>query len=329
MNDYAGKYLRYTETYKLPERWFIAIPPVTEELADVSFYQEEMDWDKYPARAVIIRIGQGVWIDPRFNENYFGALARKKVIGGYWFYDGRYSPTEQARKIAEAMFSKEFKLELFIDWERSYGGAYEGLRYVVTLMKMLEGMGLKVAGIGIYTGYYFFMENTLRDQDLYAYLSNKPLWLAWYAAPQVVKLPTPWVETGWTYWQWGTPVVDWGQKTKELDMNHYNGTPAEFAAKYLGVTMPAVYVAGKTTANLNVRELPSTSSRILTTLPLGTAVAGYLENGWISGTFNGFTGYILAQWTDAQPAVPPTSPTALDATLVLGTDTYKGSLVKQ
>lgn len=270
--DYAGKYLHQYEglRYSFTEwvlkivdtPYSIIIPTLAEEFGDVSFYQAGMQWDVYhqKARAAIIRLGQGNWVDSEFEFNYIRAKQNGVALGGYHFFDDRYTPQQQADTIIAAMRGKKFELELFIDWEVSYGGKYGGLKNVVALMKLLDAAGLDVKAIGVYTGYYYFTEHSsaLTHGPEYLYLSTRPLWLAWYAAASVVRVPQPWVT--WAHWQWGTPIVDWGQSTDRIDMNKSNNTPSEFTIKYLGGSTPPpppgdpMYTGSpKSTVTTNVR----------------------------------------------------------------------------
>lgn len=239
----AGQYLQRYETkrYKVTERFgfslkSIMVPQAAEELADVSFWQREMDWDEYSkhARAVILRVGQGQWVDTEFEKNYTEAKKRGLLVGGYWFFDGRVQPLEQFSVIKSSLQGKQLDLEMFIDWERTYSGKYEGLKNVVSLMKLVESGGFDIHGVGLYTGYYWFTEHD--DKTQHEYLKSKALWLAWYASPSIVKVPVPW--TNWTLWQKGTPTVDWGQPTAEIDMNVYNGSKEAFTQNY-GTSVPS------------------------------------------------------------------------------------------
>jgi lysozyme len=239
----AGQYLRSyeNERYSFFERNFqflnnIVVPTDAEDFADISFYQAGMNWDTYAqhARAVILRIGQNNWLDVEFERNYTEAKKRGLAVGGYFFFDGRATPQQQANVIFNAMKNKSFELELFIDWEKNYGGLNEGLPNVVKLMQLVEAAGVNCNAVGLYTGYYYFVGNSnpTTHATQYAYLKTRPLWLAWYASAALVKVPAPWSD--WTHWQYGTPVSDWGQPTAELDRNRHNGTRAEFEARYLG-----------------------------------------------------------------------------------------------
>jgi GH25 family lysozyme M1 (1,4-beta-N-acetylmuramidase) len=261
----------------------IIVPPDAEQFADVSFYQAGMDWDRYPARAVILRIGQNVWKDNEFEYNYSEARQRGIAIGGYFFFDGRATPQQQANVILGAMQGKYFDMELFIDWERSYSGASEGLPNVVKLMQLCESIQCKA--VGLYSGYYWFISNSNAQANAaqYDYLRFHPLWIAWYAAASMVKVPPPWLT--WTHWQFGTPALDWGQATAEIDMNRHNGTRADFTARYLGGVTPPTggpMTKYKILQSLNMRNAPITGQIILA-MPAGTFVWGIRDtaNNWI------------------------------------------------
>ena len=347
---HAGKYLKEYEVqrYTIYDRWLlpllgwvagraeqpIIVSPDAEELADVSLYQAGMDWVEYHkhARAVFLKVSQNVWKDPEFETNYAEARREGLGIGGYVFFDGRKTPQEQANTVIAAMQGKYFDMELYVDWERSYSGAYEGLANVVKLMKLLEAAGIPCKAVGLYTGYYWFIEksNASLHAAEYAYLKIKPLWLAWYASASVVRIPAPWTE--WTLWQYGTPTMQWGQPTAEIDMNKSRFTRSEFTNRYLGAVTPPpdggsmTYVKGTTIAadsagGLKVRNAPVTGT-VLGYLPFGTQVEGSLENGWIKGTFNGLNGFIAAEWVTytVVPAPPTPNLPDLPISIVLGDD---------
>jgi len=223
----------------IPARWEIIVPADAVDLPDVSFYQGVIDFDKMAANTneIVIRMGQGNWNDTQWERNYTEARARGMKVGAYWFFDGRQSATTQANLIKSLMAGKYLDMELFIDWELNYGGRYEGLGEVVSLMQAVES----VADVGLYTGYYYFIENSnaISNAAHYNYLKDKPLWIAWYTSnPANVKIPAPW--TTYTYWQYGTPAVgkQYGCATIELDKNKFNGNAAAFVARYGGTLPP-------------------------------------------------------------------------------------------
>jgi hypothetical protein len=214
----------------------IVVPGDAVQFPDVSFWQGEIDWDEFAThtRAVIIRVGQGRFIDPQFERNYAEAVKRGLRVGFYFFYDDRYSPGEQAETLINALHGKIIDMEVFIDWETSYGGGFRGLPNVVSMMEAVE-IGIPGVLVGMYTGYYWFRENSnaITHASHYNYLKSRPLWLAWYADdPSFVLVPAPW--SSLTHWQFGTPAVSWGQATLELDMNKCMCNVIQFVDRYGG-----------------------------------------------------------------------------------------------
>lgn len=254
--SYAGQNLLKYETKRYGKEYIsrIMIPLTAEEFSDFSFYQKGLVWSKYPYRGAIIRIGQNVWEDPSFSTFYSEARALGKILGGYWFYDDRASPEAQASVLIQAMRDKRFEMEIFIDYERKYGGAYWGLKNVKRMIELIETAGVKCKAIGVYTGYYFWTENTAFDKSYYPFFESRPLWIAWYADASLVKIPAPW--TDWTHWQYGTPAVDWAS-TIEIDMNKHNGS----LDKYFQIGEPPMQenkymIVDALVSSLNVRSSP-------------------------------------------------------------------------
>lgn len=211
------------------------------QFPDVSFYQGVIDFEVMSARtrAIIIRAGQNLWTDDQFERNYAEAVRKNLLKGVYWFYDGRVSPGAQAEHLISILRGKKLEMEVYIDWERNYGGSHEGLANVVAMMQVIEQAGLDIPGVGLYTGYYFFRSNSnpITNASQYNYLKTRPLWLAWYTSnPANVLIPAPWTDL--THWQFGTPVVAWGQQTSELDMNFFNGSSADFNQRYGSASPP-------------------------------------------------------------------------------------------
>jgi len=230
---WMGRYLRdhqpRTTVHTLVNRltakpivWFISSLLSREEFPDVSYWQGDIDWHKMreKARKVIIRAGQGIWTDIRFIWNWIEARKVGFSRGVYFFYDGRVSPGKQAALLVSLIKDDLPELGVWIDWEKNFGGAYEGLRNVVAMMQEIERL-LPGAEVGVYTGYYFFIENSnpIWNAAQYSYLAAKKLWLAFYAILQNVLIPKPWLSM--KYWQKGTPArgKEFGVETGDIDMN--------------------------------------------------------------------------------------------------------------
>jgi len=234
---------------------------------DLSFWQGRPNYDimRTKTDAVIIRAGQNVWKDTQFDRNWAEAKRVGMKRATYYFYDDRASPGAQAALWIDILKNDPPEMELWADWENSYGGAYSGLKNVVAFMEAME-RGLPNCKIGMYTGYYWFRDhsNAVTNASQYNYLKAHPLWEAWYTSnPANVLIPAPW--SNLLLWQFGTPAVghEWGVESAELDMNYFNGSQADFDARYGGGTTPpptggSMWKKVNTTA-LNIRRGPGAS----------------------------------------------------------------------
>lgn len=137
-------------------------------------------------------------------------------------------------------------------------------------------------------------------------------------------------------WQFSGDCLVLPGNSRIMDANVFYGSRAQLEA-WLGapsvvsnpnpIPIPGgtMYIKGTTKAansagGLQIRETPNIGAKSLGSLPFGTAVEGYLENGWIHGTFNGIFGYLSASWvnyvvTDPPAPVPVELPVSVDITL--------------
>lgn len=283
------------------------------EFPDVSFYQGEIDWDIMRSKTdtVIIRVGQNLWPDSKFQINWDAAKARGMKRGAYWFYDDRVSPGVQAQLVADLLQIDQPEMELWCDWEKTYGGSFSGLKNVVAFMQAVEQTLLSTS-VGMYTGYYFFREhsNAIVNASQYNYLKTKPLWLAWYTSnPAEVKIPAPWTDLD--LWQWGTPAVgaQYGVQSVEIDMNWFNGTLADFEDQYGETSMSLTYhkVKATSTPYLNIRSGPGSSFQDIGDLYPGDVVECDRTDGywlhvvryWRSNTVITTDGWCNSQYTES------------------------------
>lgn len=290
-------------------------------IADVSYYQADINMAIMAQRldGVIIRAGQRNWPDIRFRENRAKAKAAGLPWGSYWFYDSREDPKKQAALWWSQLDGDVGQLVHVADLEESYGGAFwrpEHFKAFITEFQRLSG--LPDARIAIYTGYYWWQARVGAD----TWFRRYPLWLAWYSAMSVVRIPAPWREEDLLMWQWtssGDGLLH-GVSSLEIDLNWYCCSQVHYRSRFNlgGGEIPPVeepmadtYVKGTTTAadsagGLRVRNQPNTStSQVLGALPFGTPVEGWLSNGWIKIVFEGEPAYISADWVNYQPAEPP------------------------
>jgi len=202
------------------------------DLPDVSFWQDKIDFRKMKrsgVSGVFIRVGQNVWIDRCFEENWKQAQQVGLPRGSYWFYDSRVKPESQAGLYIELLRDDPGELPLVVDYEENFGGPFRGWHM---LYRFLERLRLKFPHkkIWIYTGYWYWMKNSPQwNTAALHYFLQFPLWLAWYTTdPKRVRVPKPWKDA--IMWQWGTPPEgkERGVSSKEIDMNKFTGNLYEF-----------------------------------------------------------------------------------------------------
>lgn len=190
---------------------------------DVSRWQLDINFDVMRTKTnyIILKSSQANYADPKITRNISESNRVGLPYGLYHFYDDRFSPSVQAETFARLSSGA---VELWCDWESTYGGQYKSIRDVVAFMERVEDLTGKE--VGMYTGYYWFVDNsTYVTAAQFRYLSERPLWLAWYTNDHTpkeierVKIPKPWVEM--EIWQYGTPAIGYemGAQTAEIDMN--------------------------------------------------------------------------------------------------------------
>jgi lysozyme len=215
---------------------------------DVSFYQDDpgtpngINFARMNNLAdfVIIRAGQNLWVDPDFNQNWRDAKATGLPRGSYWFYDSRADPRQQAELWASLIKDDMGELPLFADFEEAYKGEFAGWENWKKFLERLRSLvGQKE--IGIYTAYYYWIDNALnaatQASDL-EYFHRYPLWIANYGVTSPL-VPKPWTTNEWVLWQF-TAMGDgilYGVESAEIDLNYFNGDAQAFATRF-NVPMP-------------------------------------------------------------------------------------------
>jgi GH25 family lysozyme M1 (1,4-beta-N-acetylmuramidase) len=302
---------------------------------DVSFYQGSIDWDVMRSKTdtVVIRAGQNTWADSMFQTNYQAAKARGMLRGVYFFYDDRASPGAQADTLITLIADDLPEMEIWCDWENSYGGAFGGLKNVVAFMQRVE-QTFPSARVGMYTGYYWFLEhsNAVTNYSQYQYLKERTLWLGYYANAIQVRIPAPW--TALTVWQYGTPPEghEYGVATYEIDLNFFNGTTDEFYLRYGAAETPpddggtmTQIIQGEALGNVTRRKTPAgetfTPARFL--FPGDKIEASQNQYQWLKlSKINGvpvvgeewasagtLQQYIKWEWVNVAEPDPPDAPT--------------------
>jgi GH25 family lysozyme M1 (1,4-beta-N-acetylmuramidase) len=319
---------------------------------DVSFYQDinltpkKIDFQKMKdsgASFVIIRAGQDTYTDEDFRDNWRNA---KGILprSAYWFGDKDSTGKSQAGRFWNLVKDDQPEGMLFIDYE---GGSWTDWNQLYDFIAELQRLsGYPDTKIGIYTAYYYWMDNSPSNPESRNWFKQYPLWLAWYAStPAVVKIPTPWTEV--LIWQDGvkTNGLEVGVESREIDHDKFNGDAEKFEL-YMGGTvivppsggnMEALYyadlISGKTS---NVRTGPSTAYPIkeqilgpqtVTIVSEKTVAEGY---DWyqIALPVSGFIA-LTTSYTNFKPA-GTTPVNTIEVTLKYPDGTiYKGTVTKQ
>ncbi|GAB4399372.1 MAG: hypothetical protein OHK003_23490 [Anaerolineales bacterium] len=209
---------------------------------DVSFYQDDpqtpqgINFLKMREKAyyVIIRAGQNLWGDRDFKVNWRESKAAGLPRGSYWFYDSRVDPKLQAEKWV-SMFDGDFgELPLWGDFEDNYNGPFKGWKNWYNFIERVRQLIPANKEVGVYTGYYYWRENTVAAGIPTAslnYFKQYPLWIANYgvASPLV---PAPW--DTWTLWQFtdnGDGTI-YGVESLNIDLNYFNGDLDAFRRRF-------------------------------------------------------------------------------------------------
>ncbi|MDP1545244.1 MAG: SH3 domain-containing protein [Anaerolineales bacterium] len=214
---------------------------------DVSFYQDDpqtpqgIDFTKMRQNAgyVIIRAGQNLWSDRDFKVNWREAKLAGLPRGSYWFYDSRIDPKKQA-ELWVSLFSGDFgELPLWADFEDNYGGGFKGWKNWYNFIERVKELA-PGREIGIYTAYYYWVENTVSvgiPNASLQYFKQYPLWIANYGVTKPL-VPKPWDD--WTLWQFtdnGDGFI-YGVESKNIDLNYFNGDAAAFKQRFNVTDMP-------------------------------------------------------------------------------------------
>ena len=207
-------------------------------LVDISHWQnspttpEKVDIDKMKSRGVsgvIMKVGQGIVLDRDFLSNFESCIQAEMPKGGYWYYDNRVDPKRQAEKCAEAAPWIYAELGIWLDLEDRRPGVFSGWNNWYVFLSHLSELVPNVK-IGIYTGYYYWIEQTKSigiPASSLSWFKRFPLWLAAYTEKSPM-IPEPWDK--YTIWQF-TDLLDgqyYGVESKELDGNYFNGNAEDY-----------------------------------------------------------------------------------------------------
>jgi len=202
----------------------------TSIIPDISFWQENTGTEtkvnfermKKWTDGVIIRAGQGSWIDREFKNYWKGAKEAGLLRGSYWYYDNNVDPKVQAEKWVDILGNDRGELPMWCDFEQAAYGKYKGWKHWYNFITVVQSL-MPSATIGIYTGYYYWTDNTTIDipKASLEWFGQFPLWIAAYKTKKPL-IPKPWTE--WTMWQYTDEGdgLKYGVESLEIDLNYCN-----------------------------------------------------------------------------------------------------------
>lgn len=300
---------------------FISPDPSKILILDISKWQDDINTSVLPdfnrmkslgVSGVIIKCGEGSGIDRAFHL-YVNALELSGIpFGTYWYYNNLYSPSIQAKLFLETIKGHDFKLGIWADLEDRKDAPYKGWRHWYDFIAALQS---EYSGkIGIYTGYYYFIENTLPtviSSESLNWFSKFPLWIATYSTKPMV--PRPW--NSQTIWQF-TDFLDgnyYGVESKELDGNYFNGTLDEFN-NFFGTSVSeeppqennvTQYQMTTISSGTRIRSDHTTYAQVLTSVPSNVVMSGSelwtassdgnevkAGDKWLKVSYNGASGWM-------------------------------------
>jgi GH25 family lysozyme M1 (1,4-beta-N-acetylmuramidase) len=284
---------------------------------DVNATWTYINWDAMKASKmhfVFVKVGQHSYYDYTFEHNWKEAKRVGIPRASYWYLDYRSDPRAQARRYWDALKGDPGEGPLVVDYEQA-GLDYDKLWNFLDELKNISGYPSH--RIWIYTGYYYWIDNSPLEISKRQWFAQFPLWIAWYSSsPSGVEIPDMWTECA--LWQSGTPKLGilFGCQSREIDYNVFNGGESRFKEYFIvnevlpsqpGETMYLKVLA----TTLNIRS--SAAALLDNSNDLGSfnLAAGDIVEVTDSGFVNGTTTWrkILKIWRDNEPVSFPASPT--------------------
>lgn len=251
---------------------------------DISKWNGTMNFavTKTKCQYAFLRAGYGNgWKDPNVDTYYANANSNDFPVGFYWFCYIGQDIVKHAEGFASYINTHPHKLDDVIDAETSTLDPYSTLVWLKELDSRLGSLTnrpidyrLTYTAPGIWNG--MVQRST--------YWTNRKLWDAAWTTADAPRIPYDF--SSWTHWQWS---ADGNRKAAEygstggdydMDLDRFNGTVAQFNARYgthiqpIGsVTPPVTPPTNPEYVIINTGELAIRSTpQILTTNTIGHAL---------------------------------------------------------
>lgn len=151
------------------------------EAIDVSQWQGNIDWNSVDRPIAIIKMSggdAGLYTDSKANQNYYGAKAAGKLVGGYHFAGGG-DPVNEANFFVAAMSPLEENDVLVLDWEIQHPDPVGWCTAFVNRVHETTGVW----------PLFYANGSTINAYDWSPVRNNCGTWVAWYGQDPEGNLP--------------------------------------------------------------------------------------------------------------------------------------------
>lgn len=203
---------------------------------DVSKYQLKIDWGQYASLTDFCYIRSSycvdsgaLTVDQMWNVNWPGSSHRGMKRGAYHFFHPARRGDDQANFFVDTVGPDLGDLPLAIDVEAP--ATNWPLLWVYNLKDCLRVVEDRVGRKPlIYTGNWYwdrYVGGVFPDTR---WAAAYDLWLAEYVDESQIGLPTPWRQSGWTFWQYTSSgdAPKYGCGGSGLDLDQFEGTAAKW-----------------------------------------------------------------------------------------------------
>jgi GH25 family lysozyme M1 (1,4-beta-N-acetylmuramidase) len=232
-------------TYKGPLRLKLGATAWEVQGIDISKWNGSMNFaiTKTKCQYVYVRAGYGNgWRDPSLDTFIAGLKANDMPFGLYWFMNIGEDPVRHADGLVEEYLKHSPKLGVVLDAERSTLGPQQSLDWIKAVDSRVIARTNKKGKV--YTSMGFWNTGVARS----GYWATRELWDANWTTRDYPTIPFDW--NGWIDWQHSAngngKGAEYGSTNgdQDMDLNRFNGTCAQFNAKYdthivpIGVPQP-------------------------------------------------------------------------------------------